>query len=229
MAESEDVNLLKRRGRRRLVGAVALVLAAVIVLPMVFDAEPRGSAPPVSVRIPGEEDSAFVPKLAAKKAVAETKPTAGASARTADKALVKAAEKPAEAPAEKIVAAAPDRPAPKIEIVVKKAAEKPAPARPADRAKAAATETAKTETAKAEAALAGEQFIVPVGAYADPATVVEKLKAAKIAFYTEPIAVKTGTITRVRAGPFASREAADRVLKQLKDLGLKPGNVAAKS
>jgi len=237
MADSEDVNLLKRRGRRRLVGAVALVLAAVIVLPMVFDAEPRGSAPPVSVRIPGEEDSAFVPKVAAKRATEKTKPTAGASARTTDNALAKTEEKPAEAPAEKIPAAAekavapagaaPEKPAPKIEIVVKQAAEKPASARPpAERAKASA---AQAETAKAEAALAGEQFIVPVGAYADPAAVVEKLKAAKITFYTEPIAIKTGTITRVRAGPFASRDAADRVLKQLKDLGLKPGNVAAKS
>ena len=32
MADNEDVNTLKRRGRRRLVGAIALVLAAVIVL-----------------------------------------------------------------------------------------------------------------------------------------------------------------------------------------------------
>ena len=56
--EQQDVETLKRRGRRRLVGAIALVLAAVIVLPMVFDPEPRGSAPPVSVRIPGEDESA---------------------------------------------------------------------------------------------------------------------------------------------------------------------------
>ena len=35
-------------------------------------------------------------------------------------------------------------------------------------------------------------------------------------------------MTRVRAGPFASRDAADKVLQQLKDLGLKPGNVATK-
>ena len=41
--EQQDVETLKRRGRRRLVGAVALVLAAVIVLPMVFDPEPRGT------------------------------------------------------------------------------------------------------------------------------------------------------------------------------------------
>ena len=67
MAEQQqDVDTLKRRGRRRLVGAVALVLLAVIVLPMVFDPEPRRTPPPVSVRIPGEDDSTFAPKPAAR-------------------------------------------------------------------------------------------------------------------------------------------------------------------
>jgi cell division septation protein DedD len=32
----------------------------------------------------------------------------------------------------------------------------------------------------------------------------------------------------VRAGPFASREAADQALGKLKELGLKPGAVSAK-
>jgi len=220
MAESEDVNTLKRRGRRRLVGAIALVLAAVIVLPMVFDPEPRGSAPPVNVRIPGEDDTAFVPKVTAKKALEKPKPAAQAGAKALEKSPEKAEEKVAEAPAEKAAPAVPEvvaeKPAPKIEIVVKKAAVKPAPA-------------PVPERAKAEAALAGEQFIVPAGAYVDPSGVIDRLKAAKIPFYTEPIATKAGTVTRVRAGPFASRDAADRVLQQLKDLGLKPGNVAAKS
>ena len=63
MAErQQDIETLKRRGRRRLVGAVALVLAAVIVLPMVFDPEPRRGAPSVSVRIPGEDEAPFKPK-----------------------------------------------------------------------------------------------------------------------------------------------------------------------
>jgi len=225
MAESEDVNMLKRRGRRRLVGAIALVLAAVIVLPMVFDPEPRGSAPPVNVRIPGEEDSAFVPKVTAKKAQEPAKSAAEASAKPVEKASGKSegntvaegsGEKPAPVPPE----ATAEKPAPRIEIVVKKAGDKPAPA-PAPAPVA--------ERAKAEAALAGEQFIVPAGAYVDPSGVIDRLKGAKIPFYTEPIATKAGTVTRVRAGPFATRDAADRVLQQLKDLGLKPGNVAAKS
>jgi len=54
MAESQEIGALRRRGRRRLVGAIALVLLAVIVLPMVFDSEPRLGAPAVSVRIPSE-------------------------------------------------------------------------------------------------------------------------------------------------------------------------------
>ena len=130
MAESEDVNTLKRRGRRRLVGAIALVLAAVIVLPMVFDPEPRGSAPPVNVRIPGEDDSAFVPKVTAKKAQEKSKSAAEASAKAVEKASGKSEDNTvAEGSGEKPAPAAPEataeKPAPKIEIVVKKAGDKP--------------------------------------------------------------------------------------------------------
>ena len=203
MAESEDVNTLKRRGRRRLVGAIALVLVAVIVLPMVFDSEPRSSAPPVSVRIPSEEESGFAPKVAQK-----------APEKVQEKAPEKAPPKTAEPVAEKAAEPAVEKPAPRIEIKVAKA--DPVPKAPAERA-------------KAEPPVAGDQFMVPAGAYTDPAGVIEKLKLAKIPYYTEPIATKDGTVTRVRAGPFASRETADKVMNQLKALGLKPGNVATKS
>jgi DedD protein len=66
MAEAaQDVETLKRRGRRRLVGAMALVLAAVIVLPMVFDPEPKRPEVAVNVRIPGESETTFAPKVTA--------------------------------------------------------------------------------------------------------------------------------------------------------------------
>ncbi len=201
MAENQDVNMLKRRGRRRLVGAIALVLVAVIVLPMVFDTEPKGSAPPLSVRIPGEDDSGFTPKVTPKSpALPEQK--------AAEKAVVKAVEKAPEA--------VPEKAAPRIEISVAKGSAKPA-------AKSV------VEQKPAEVAIAVEQFMVPAGAYVDPSGVVEKLKEAKIPHYTEPIATKQGTVTRVRAGPFASRDAAEKALQQLKGLGLKPGNVATRS
>jgi DedD protein len=228
MAESaEDVNTLKRRGRRRLVGAIALVLAAVIVLPMVFDSEPKVGAPPVSVRIPGEEEVGFTPKVTPKTPAPDAKAQVRAAEKEAEKAtektVEKAAEKPAEKAPEKVAEKEPEKapePAPKIEITVKKGGtEKPAPPAP------------EAERKRAVTALTGgaEQFIVPAGAYADPAGVIETLKAAKLPYYTEPIATKQGTVTRVRVGPFSGREAAERALKQLRNLGLKPGEITTKS
>lgn len=138
--EKQDVETLKRRGRRRLVGAVALVLAAVIVLPMVFDPEPRATPPAVNVRIPGEDETPFAPKLPPKKAK--------------------------------------------------------------------------------------EEFVVQVGAFASPQGAIAKLESAKMPYYTE---VMQGNLTRVRAGPFATREAAEKALEQLKGLGFEAGTVSSKS
>lgn len=45
----------KKRARRRLIGAVALVLAAIIVLPMVFDSEPKPSSQKISIEIPSKD------------------------------------------------------------------------------------------------------------------------------------------------------------------------------
>ncbi len=150
-AEQQDVETLKRRGRRRLVGAVALVLAAVIVLPMVFDSAPRVAAPAVETRIPGEDEKPFAPKAPEKKATVE---------------------------------------------------KKTAPPVPP------------------------EQYVVQVGAFANLAGVTAKLDAAKLPYYTEPL---KGKLTRVRAGPFPSREAAEKALERLKSLGFQPGAVSAKS
>jgi DedD protein len=199
MAEQQqDVDTLKRRGRRRLVGAVALVLAAVIVLPMVFDPEPRRSAPPVSVRIPGEDDSAFKPKVP---------PKAPAP---------KAPEKPPEAKAE-------EKKAEEAKPEEKKAPEpKPAALKPEPKA-------TQVERARAEAALANAEYMIPVGAFANPAPVIAKLAQAKLRYYTESVVTAKGTVTRVRAGPFATKEEAEKALGTLKELGLKPGNVSAKS
>jgi DedD protein len=136
-----------------------------------------------------------------------------------EKAAEKAPEKTAEKEPEKAPVAVPEKPAPKIEVTVKKATDAPAP-------------KAVVEQKRAEAALTGEQFVVQVGAFGDPEKVKEvtgKLSAAKVPYYTEQIAVASGMLTRVRAGPFANRGAAEKVLEQLKGLGLKPGNIAAKS
>ena len=162
--EQQDVETLKRRGRRRLVGAVALVLLAVIVLPMVFDPEPKSTLAPVEVRIPGENETAFSPQLPKPKPVAKAEP----------------------------------------------AKSEPAPAAPAS----------------AVPTTSGPEYVIPVGAFAKPDSVIARLAAAKLPYYTEPM---QGNLTRVRAGPFASKEAADQALAKLKELGLKPGAVTPKS
>ncbi len=58
---------------------------------------------------------------------------------------------------------------------------------------------------------------------------IAKLAQAKLRYYTETVATAKGTVTRVRAGPFATKGEAEKALGTLKELGLKPGNVSAKS
>jgi DedD protein len=200
MAEQQqDVDALKRRGRRRLVGAVALVLLAVIVLPMVFDPEPRRNVPPVSVRIPGENDSTFTPR--------PPKPAPAPEAAKAPAAKPASEGKPV--PPAKPAAPEPEKPS------EPKAVEKKAPA----------TKPAPSEQARAEAALAGAQYIVPVGAFADADGVIAKLSAAAIPHYTE---AAPGNLTRVRAGPFDTKEAADKAVERLKAIGLRPGRATTR-
>jgi len=165
----------------------------------------------VSVRIPGEDETGFTPKVTPR---IEPAPAAGsippASALTpeASKATRKAEDKPAPAPeapkaAEKAAAVVPSKPSP-----------------PA------------AEPAHAAATAAAEQFVVPVAALASQAKLKElagKLKAARLPYYTEPLATAKGTVTRVRVGPYATREAAEEAQRQLQRLGLNPGNVVAKS
>jgi len=212
MAESQEIGALRRRGRRRLVGAIALVLLAVIVLPMVFDSEPRQGAPAVSVRIPSEDDAGFSPKPAPRIPNAP-KPSA---APEIQKPV--AAPKPEAKPDEK-----QQKPAPKAEA---KPEEKPAT--PAT-AKAPPQEA---EQQRAQAAIRGEQFIVPVAALANADKIKElvaRLNEAKLPYYTEPVATAQGQVTRVRVGPFDDRAAAEKAAERLKTLGLKPGNVVTRS
>jgi DedD protein len=55
-----------------------------------------------------------------------------------------------------------------------------------------------------------------------------KLSAAGVKSYTEPVMTSQGELTRVRAGPFASREAAEEARAKLDAMGLKPGAVASR-
>src|SRR3954453_5751628 len=57
------VDELRRKGRRRLVGAVVLALAAAVILPMLLEKEPRPLGEDVAVRIPPVDQGKFVNRL----------------------------------------------------------------------------------------------------------------------------------------------------------------------
>lgn len=164
---SPEASEIRRRGRRRLLGAVTLVLLAVVFIPMILDSEPRPQRTEPSLAIPPKENVAPLP--APTPAKAEPAPP-----------------KPQPAP--------PPPPA-KVEPVVK---PPPAPA-PAPAPKL-------------------EGFAVQVGAFRDDARLQQaraRLEAAGIAHYTERIDATGGAMTRLRAGPFPTREAAEKARAKL--------------
>jgi DedD protein len=68
-----------------------------------------------------------------------------------------------------------------------------------------------------------EGFAVQVGAFRDEAKLKsarDKLAAAGIPHYTERLQTSNGALTRLRAGPFPSRQAADAAAAKLKENAL---------
>lgn len=198
MAESEEALQLKRRARRRLVGAIALVTFVVIILPLILDKEPGPVGPPLSVQIPDQQSGGFSPR------VAPAAPLAGDN---------------------KAQSAAPVAPAPARKAAP--AAAKPAPAQEQKAPKA----PGKAEELRAKAALNDETWAVALDAFSDNKNVKQlraKLSAAGVKFYTEPVDTGKGKLTRVRAGPFASKEAAEKARAKLEAIGLKPGAVVSR-
>lgn len=216
-APGEVDEQLKKRARRRLVGAIALVLLAVIVLPMVMDHEPRPAGPEIQVRIPSQDGPPFEGRVAPPSKPASS--TAVAAAPSGD-------EKPRPpAPVqEKPKAVAETKP--EVKEVEAKTEKKPV-----------VPEVKKTESAesgRAAAALAGasgaEQWVVQLGAYQEAGRVkllLGKLKELGLPAFTEKVDTPQGQRTRVRAGPFSSRDAAVKAQERVKIIGVS-GPVAPK-
>ena len=70
------VDEMKRKARRRLVGAIVLALAAAIILPLLLEKEPRPLGDDVSVQIPPIDEGQFVNRLTGKGGNAKPLPKA---------------------------------------------------------------------------------------------------------------------------------------------------------
>jgi len=198
---------LKKRARRRLVGAIALVLLIVVFLPMVLDSEPKPLNQDIAINIPP------IPK-ADNSAPAPSMPvTPTTSARPHVAGL------PEGNPATADISAVPD----------------PKTISPAN-------ETAKPEANKAPVKLvhkheskplaatpntSEDSFVVQLGAFSNAANaraLQKKLQANKFKSYSELIKNPGGDRTRVRVGPYPTREEAEKARERLKSMKLVIGD-----
>ena len=130
--EDNDAQLhLKKRARRRLVGAVFFASVVAVVLPMVMDHEPRQTVQDVEIRIPGQNEKPFAPKFAAapvdKAAEKPAEPPAVVEAKPPVEAPIKATARVLEVPKDGNAADKPsEKPVVKAEKAPEKAVVKPA-------------------------------------------------------------------------------------------------------
>ncbi|HEY6096006.1 MAG TPA: SPOR domain-containing protein [Gallionellaceae bacterium] len=202
LSSDEEANL-KRQLRRRLIGAVALTTAAVIILPMVLDREPPPAAQDIELRIPDKEHAGeFNPQVAvapASAVIAESQPVSAAVAPP----LPEEPPAPAAAVDSKAAPAAPGQ-------VVAKPKPEPKPV---------------VKPAEKPASVAHGGFGVQVGAFANAGSAKHlKDQLAKQGYhaYTE----KVGDKIRVRVGSYPSHDAADKVRRKLEANGLHPNVVS---
>ncbi len=238
----DDALQLKKRARRRLVGAIALALFAIILLPLVMDREPPPSAPEIQVRIPSSESTGVVGKLANKPlpASSPSTPSAANTVGVSDTPNVTAVA-PVVAP---VVAAATNAEAPEKPPEAKVAHTKPtgtsAPSAADNKAMLAGkpeaslpkVESAKDvvtkEASKDAAATATGKWEVQLGAYQSAGNVnllLAKVKELRLPVYTEKFDTPQGPRTRVRSGPFQNKEAALAAQKRIRIIGVE-GQVA---
>jgi DedD protein len=198
-APAESLDIVRKRAKHRLIGAAVLVLIGVVGFPLLFDSQPRPVPVDIAIEIPAKQS---VKPLTKSPPVAPGTPAAPAA--------------PTPAPAPVAAVAPAPLPAP-----VPVAAPPPAAARPAD------------DSSRAKALLEGKpvppesapelRLVVQVGAFADAAKareVRQKLEKAGLKTYTQVADTKDGKRIRVRVGPFASKEEADKAADKIKTLDL---------
>lgn len=232
MEDKQDALLqLKKRARRRLVGAAFLMGSAALVLNMAMDHQPKQEAQEIEIRIPSPDGKPFAPRLAEVPPLAVAPPSTRAPAAAKPESLpspqpvpkaesVPVSQPPASVSQQKTLATADssvkpvDKTPSRVTVEKGEAKDSSAEAR-----RAAAILSGKSpEQPAAEAA-----HVILIGAFSNPANVKNlhsKLGQLGIKVYTEPLDTPQGKKIRVRAGPFPTREAGDKALEKMKRIGV---------
>ncbi|MFG6439399.1 SPOR domain-containing protein [Roseateles sp. LKC17W] len=222
---ADDVQVLRVRARRRLIGAAVLVAVGVVGFPLIFETQPRPIPVDLPIEIPRKEAAPPL-TVPTREPLSQAEPPARAPASSPAVELPvepRVAEKPVDKPPEKPVEKLAEKPVdkPPVEKPVVKVAEKPA-----DKPKAA------NDGARAQALLEGKEpaaarYIVQVGAYGESKAAQEvrgKVEKLGLKTYAQAVDTADGKRFRVRLGPFASRDEAERASAKLKSAGL-PGAI----
>ena len=217
-AISDEELQLKKRARRRLVGAIALVLLIVVFLPMLLDNEPKPLNQDIAITVPPVPRPESPPSVAAPAQSAAPSPPAPANPAVAGM--------PSGTPA-------PGTASPATAESARPESTRPAPTRlePARAEAKAAPKAAQKESRSpnAPASADEETFVVQLGAFSNAANakaLQRKLHDNKFKAYTELIKSAGGDRVRVRVGPYPSREAAEKERERLKSMKLVIGEAA---
>lgn len=202
---TEDEQNIRRKARRRLIGAVALTLAVVVILPMVLDSEPKPTGQDIELRIPAPDKiGEFVSGVAVSE-VAGVAPFAASEVEAV----------PAAPAASDVVQAKP----------LDAAEQQPVTAPPATASPAASQTVAPKEPGEPASA---ENFVAQVGAYASADAAEQEFDRIKKLGFRKVYIERIGDKTRVRIGPYTEREKAEQVRQMLEKHGLKPVVVSAR-
>jgi DedD protein len=247
---SDEELQLKKRARRRLVGAIVLVSAVAVILPMVLDSEPKSVKQNIDIQIPPTDSPELktrtvtpglnVADVEKGKALPPSVPQAEPSTSTSqvDSAPVSRSVAPepkgdtagsARSVEPTSAAETAGESGPRSGAALTQAITQTELSRKQSMAEQSGEggrtqggEQAKAATKEGSTA-ANAHYVVQVAALSDSMRVKQlqkQIAGAGVKAYTEVVSTKRGHVTRVRAGPYATREAAEKARTQLKKVGL---------
>jgi DedD protein len=226
VAEPGSVQLARIHARRRLVGALVLLVAGIAVFPVLFETQPRPIAVDTPIVMP-TKDTAPAARGPVTQAPVKVLPAdagvEGPAIGPVPAASEPLAARPAEVQADAVAApptAAPAPSAAKPPVVAAKPAL--ASSRPGDDG-ARAQALLEARTAASAPAPGTSRFVVQAGAYSEAGALRDarqKVEKLGLKTYTQVVDSDTGKRTRVRVGPFATRQEAEGAAAKVKAAGL---------